>query len=494
MSLGYSVSPLGLPGLDENKPLTLTRPLPTIPLEKAKIVGLFGLSGHGTASLLDHVKQEVGEVEFAFCNGNQALAAAIPGGIMVYNALGEDKRPGFRNMALTRFEKECARREIIGVITRFLALWNEEVQCYSVTPIADLKEHTHILYMAMPNGCSSRHQAGTFQNEEVQAKLTRWDRWQKAEISYLRHFCHENDITFTVLTPHLGAAPKVSSLIRNFRVLTEWQNRRCAEEQLMRIMSTPRAKSVEAVLLIDADGTLSPQDSEHLIWCQVPDHLMPLGLQQTPSKEAFGQLGSSYTDFLQTVLLHEEVFDDETFAAVCQQAAAAIRLYPDMRALLHRALKTPHTLPIILTGGSRLVWENILDMVGLSEAVDVIGGGRHEDRVLMTPEVKGRLITVLQEQCKAEVWAFGSGEVDSIMLMKADQAVLITDSERWLREDVTPDWKDVLELICGPHLHHKILATNSPMVLQYRPHEMQMLGRRLADKIFSRRVPLHSEE
>lgn len=491
MSLEYSGLPLERLVLDEDKPSTLTKPLPTIPPEKAKIVGLFGLFGHRTASLLGQVKKEIGEDEFAFCDGNQALAAATPGGLMVYNALGEDKRPVFRDMALTSFEKECATKDIIGVVTRFLALWSEEIHCYSVTPIADLKEHTHILYMAMPFGCNSGYQAGIFQNEEVQANFNRWDGWQNAEICYLRHFCHENDITFTVLTPHLGAVPKVSSLIRDFRVLTEWHNRRSAEEQLMRIMSTPRAETVETVLLFDADGTLSPEDSEHLIWCQVPGHLMPPGLQHTPSKEAFGQFGSTYRDYLQTVLLHEEVFDDETFSAVCQQAAAAIRLYPDMLALLHRALNTPHTLPIILTGGPRLVWENVLEKEKLSEDVGVIGGGRQEDRALMTPEVKGRLITVLQEQCNADVWAFGSGEVDSIMLMKANQAVLITNSERWLMENVTPDWKDVLQLIC-PQLHDVILATNAPMVLQYRPHEMQMLGRKLVEKIFSRTVPLLS--
>jgi phosphoglycolate phosphatase-like HAD superfamily hydrolase len=473
--------------------MTPTKPLPTIPPEKAKIVGLFGLSGHGTASLLDQVRKKIGEGEFAFCDGNQALAAATPGGLMVYNAFGDDKRPKYRDMALTGFEKECVRKDMIGVVTRFLALWSEELHCYSVTPIADLQEHTHILYMAMPYGCYSGYQAGIFQDEEVRANLKRWHGWQKGEISYLRHFCQANDITFTVLTPHLGAVPKVSSLIRDFRVLTEWQNRRYAEEQLMRIMSTPRAKTVETVLLFDADGTLSPHDSEHLIWRQVPDDLMPLGLQQTPSKEAYGQLGSTYKDHLQTVLLHEEIFEDETFAAVCQQAAAAIRLYPDMLALLHRALNTPHTLPIILTGGSRLVWENVLKMVGLSGAVGVIGGGRHEDRAIMTPDVKGWLITLLQERCKANVWAFGSGEVDSIMLMKANQAVLITDSERWLTENVKPDWKDVLDLIC-PQLHDIILATNAPMALQYRPHEMRMLGRKLVREIFTRRLPTVFEE
>jgi hypothetical protein len=493
MSLGSPVPLFQRPDLDEDMLTAPTKPLPTIPPQKPKIVGLFGLSGFGTASLLDQLNEEIGEDEFAFCDGNQALAAVTPGGLMVYNPFGEDKRPEFRDMALSGFEKECARKNIIGVVVRFLALWNEDMHCYSVTPVADLKAHTHILYMEMPFKSYSGYQGGVFENAEVQANLKRWHGWQKAEICYLRHFCQENDITFTVLTPHLAEVPKVSSLIQDFRVLTEWHNRRYAEDQLMRIMSTPRAKTVETVLLFDADGTLSPQDSEHLIWCQVPDHLMPRGLQQTPSKKSMGQNGNTYKDYLQTVLLHEEVFDDENFAAVCEKAAAAIRLYPDMLALLHWALKTPHTLPIILTGGPRLVWENVLKKVELFETVGLIGGGRHEDRAIVTPDVKGWLITLLQEQCNTKVWAFGSGEVDSIMLMKANQAVLITDSERWLTEDVKPNWKDVLDLIC-PQLHDVILATNAPMALQYRPHEMQMLGRILVREIFSRRLPTVFEE
>jgi hypothetical protein len=79
------------------------------------------------------------------------------------------------------------------------------------------------------------------------------------------------------------------------------------------------------------------------------------------------------------------------------------------------------------------------------------------------------------------------------MLMKANQAVLITDSERWLTENVKPDWKDVLDLIC-PQLHDMILATNAPMALQYRPHEMRMLGRKLVREIFTRRLPTVFEE
>jgi phosphoglycolate phosphatase-like HAD superfamily hydrolase len=123
------------------------------------------------------------------------------------------------------------------------------------------------------------------------------------------------------------------------------------------------------------------------------------------------------------VLLHEEVFEDQAFADVCQEVAAAIQLYPDMLALLRRAIETLHTLPIIVTGGPRLVWEIVLKRVGLFETVHVIGSGRHENHAMMTPEVKGLLVAILQEKFNADVWAFGRNLVDAVMFLKADQAV-----------------------------------------------------------------------
>lgn len=473
------------PDRDKTKPTTKT--LPGLPPRKPKIIGLFSLSGTGTSFLLEELREEMKEDGFAFNDGSEALTAICPGGLMAYNALGAVKRARYRDVTITAFENECVRKDVIGVVVRYLAFWNEESECFSVAPVADLKAHTHILYLELPFAHFPQYWGDIHEAEEADATFKHWDCWQKSEICYLRRFCRKKDITFTVLTPHLGTVHEVSSLLRDFRVLTDWDNRRYAEEQLIQIMGTPCAKSVETVLLFDADGTLSPQDSEHLLWCRVPCPSMPLGLLYTPSKETLCQLSSTYKDYLQMVLLHEEVFDEKAFAAACEDIAGDIRLYPDMLALLRRAVETPHTLPIILTGGPRLVWENVLKRVGMFETVYVIGGGRHEDRAIMTPEVKGWLVTVLQEKCYADVWAFGSGQVDAIMLMKADQAVFIIDSETWLTQNISPAWKDSLRRTC-PQLHEVILSTNGPLVLQYKPQDMRLLGKKLVAKIFARRL------
>ncbi|KAJ5370947.1 uncharacterized protein N7496_007039 [Penicillium cataractarum] len=491
MPLKLCGPPSTQPDRDKAMPTRAPRPLPNPPPQRPKIIGLFSLSGAGTTFLVNQLKKEIGEDEFAFYDANQALEGVCPGGLLAYNPLDFDQGQQYRDVTINAFQEECAKKDVMGVVVRYLTLWDEDNQCVSLAPSADVKAHTHILYLELPfaqYSHNSEHSLEKSSQDEVeQAKLKDWDCWQKRDISYLRRFCHRYDITFTVLTPHLGTVPKVSSLIKDLQVFSQAHNRRAAKEQLMRIMETPRAEFVETVLLFDADGTLSPQDSEYLLWCQVPCQLMPVGLENIPSKATLSHISSSYKDYLQTVLLHEEVFDDQTFADVCQEVAAAIKMYPDMLALLRQAIETPHTLPIIVTGGPRLVWEIVLKRVGLFETVHVIGSGRHKDHAMMTPEVKGLLVALLQGKWNADVWAFGSNLVDAVMFLKADKSVFVTDSETWLIDDTGPVWKEHLQETC-PQLQDVLLSTNSTMAPQYQPQKMHLLGKSLVNKIFSRRL------
>lgn len=136
------------PDRDKTKPTTKT--LPGLPPRKPKIIGLFGLSGTGTSFLLEELREEMKEDGFAFNDGNEALTAICPGGLMAYNALGAVKRARYRDVTITAFENECVRKDVIGVVVRYLAFWNEDSECFSVTPVADLKAHTHILYLELP--------------------------------------------------------------------------------------------------------------------------------------------------------------------------------------------------------------------------------------------------------------------------------------------------------------------------------------------------------
>jgi hypothetical protein len=282
---------------DRAMPTKPTRPLPNLPPQKPKIIGLFGLSGAGTPFPLDQLKKEIGEGDFAFYDASQALETVCPGGLIAYNALSSDQRHQYRDITINTFQQECANKGVMGVVARYLTLWDEDNECFSFTPAADVQAHTHILYLELPlakKSQISKHSSQKSSQDEIgQAKLKHWDCWQKRDMSYLRRFCHKHDITFTVLTPHLGTVPKVSNLMNILQVFSQAHNRSSAKEHLIRIMQTPRAERVEIVLLFDADGILSPQDSEYLLWCQVPCQLMPLGLQNIPSKATLSHVSST---------------------------------------------------------------------------------------------------------------------------------------------------------------------------------------------------------
>lgn len=81
------------------------------------------------------------------------------------------------------------------------------------------------------------------------------------------------------------------------------------------------------------------------------------------------------------------------------------------------------------TCGSARVWETILhDGYGL-EHIDVIGGGRHSDSFVVTPSVKGELVSRLQNKYGARVWAFGDSVLDLPMLARADKAIVVVGAE-----------------------------------------------------------------
>lgn len=466
------------------------RPLPSMPSSKPKIVGLFGLPGAGTEILLEQLKKEMCEEELAFYDGSMALAVLCPGGLMAYNELDFAGRRRYREMTIGAFEKECMRKDIMGVVIRHLYLWNEYNDCFSSMPIVEIKAHTHILYLELPFTSYLQNRKNIFPHGQAEEESSQqWRAWQESEISYLRRFCQKKEITFTIVTPHLSEVPKLSSLLQSFHVLTEEQNRAMAKEQLLEIMSTFVTESVETVLLFDADGTLTPQDSEAMLWDHIPGHLLPPGVDFPPSKEAYCEFRSNYHDYLQAAFLHEEVFDDSSYDAVCRKVADSIKLYPDMWSLLHRTTQARHVFPIILTGGPRQVWTQVMEILGLTQCVGVIGGGRHTDRALMTPDVKGWLVSVLQDQCHTDVWAFGSGLVDLIMLMKADHPVIITEQEAWLSEDGLPDWKEALLQMC-PELHEVNLTLGSRIYLHSGPYGIHLFGRALTEKIFARRLQI----
>ena len=140
-------------------------------------------------------------------------------------------------------------------------------------------------------------------------------------------------------------------------------------------------------------------------------------------------MGYSYTAFRQAVLLYEQTANDQEYDALCEEVASEVTMYPEFVSLLHRVAGQGHISAMIATCGLRRVWEKVLEGESLSETVSVLGGGRILDGFVVTAAVKAAWISRLRDVHHLYVWAFGDSPLDIDMLLKADEAVLVTGKE-----------------------------------------------------------------
>ncbi|OJD21179.1 hypothetical protein ACJ73_07481 [Blastomyces percursus] len=130
-----------------------------------------------------------------------------------------------------------------------------------------------------------------------------------------------------------------------------------------------------------------------------------------------------------SLLYEEECNNDKEFDDRCEAVASEINIYPEIRALLQHLSTHTHVGVVVVTSGLHRVWEKVLKRACLADRVKVIGGSRVADGFVVTPDVKGALVTRLQHVHKMYVWAFGDSPVDMEMLKGADQAIVVVGHE-----------------------------------------------------------------
>ncbi|KAJ5910479.1 hypothetical protein N7504_005122 [Penicillium tannophilum] len=385
---------------------------------KPVIVGLYGLPGAGKTYLLDGIKRSV--TDFLFYDGSRAIGAVTPGGLEAFHTLSEAEEINYRGRAMDRIKQGCHDFGKSAIISGHSMLWTEGEKTYQlICTQADFDAYTHIVYLEVPAGIIAEHRRNDERSRPV-ASVPHLAQWQEAEKTYLRHVCRLHNILFTTVKPHHFLHEQLSALLGDFHRHTEELNTKLAEDQIDKMLDTD-SETPETVLVLDADGTLSPYDSGALFW-----HLAP-GTSVTgdryPLKELFrSHLQYSYTAFRQATLLYEEVMNGNDYERHCHQLATMIRMYPEFIEFL-KSLKT-HMRAVVLTCGLRRVWELVLENEGLS-AVQVIGGGRLSDRLVMTPTLKASLVKRLRCVHNAYVCAFGDSPVDLEMLKEANKAIVV---------------------------------------------------------------------
>ena len=397
---------------------------------KPVVVGLYGVPGSGKTFLLNQLKQELGQMHFAFYEGSKMIATVVPGGFDAFQSMEEQEKAYWRRCAIDAIGKSCADSGQVAVVAGHFMFWSEEQEAgRPVYTENDLNTFTHILYLDIPAEVVAQRCLDDTERSRPSTSASHLRKWQQEEKAQLRDLCRRHGVLFSLVSPYPTLLSKVSILLHDFRYHTEKYNLFQAESRLDNAVLNSQGQ-LKTMLVVDADRTLAAEDAGALFWKTVSKS-RPLEYEASPLNALFSSpLGHSYTGFRQAVLLYEETANDQEFDTFCQDTALAVTIHPDFVSLLQLVAEQKHVGVVVVTCGLRRVWEKVLEREGLSESVKVIGGGRIVDGFVVSEAVKGALVARLQEAHNMCVWAFGDSPLDLDMLRKADRAIIVVGEEQ----------------------------------------------------------------
>ncbi|ROW16779.1 hypothetical protein VPNG_01530 [Cytospora leucostoma] len=404
-------------------PLPAATPLPDPTIHgKPTIVGIYGIQGCGKTTLINHLKQELPEKDFAFFDGSQMLASVTQGGLNTFQQMDEAMQAHYRGLSIQAIAQQCSESGRVGVVAGHLTLWVED-EAKPVFTQSDLDTYTHILYVEVPASEIAEFRSSDTSRARTEIEPRALETWQKCDKTQTKDICRDNEIMFATV-PHSAFGEKtltVEKYLMDIRQHTEGENMRWVLKRLDHII-TSSAKTLDRVLVLDGDKTLTSVDATTLFW---EAHIGP-GSSHNPLKEIFSHTDwqYSYKAFRQAVWLYEEVPWPE-FRHSSVLAARQVRIHPEFKQLLLRA-REKQVPAIVVTSGVGYIWETVMQNSGLGANVNVIGGGRIMNGFVVTPYVKAAIVNRIREHHGLRVYAFGDSKVDIPMLKAADEAFVVS--------------------------------------------------------------------
>ncbi|KAJ8610775.1 hypothetical protein MRB53_038326 [Persea americana] len=182
------------------------------------------------------------------------------------------------------------------------------------------------------------------------------------------------------------------------------------------------------MLVFDGDRTISVEDTGSMFWNQVAKVHRSADLCD-PLKRLFGSnLQYTHRAFEQCRILYEDTIHElgqVTYNQICDEVAMAVTILPEVHALLQLSADVEHVGALVVTCGQSRIWRKVMERIGLSGKVQVIGGGCLSDGFVVTPAVKRAVVSHLQHMHQNYVWAFGDSPLDLDMLQEADEAIVV---------------------------------------------------------------------
>jgi uracil phosphoribosyltransferase/soluble P-type ATPase len=161
-------------------------------------------------------------------------------------------------------------------------------------------------------------------------------------------------------------------------------------------------------------------------------------------------------------------------------------MHPEFVTLLQLVAREKYVMAVIVSCGLRHVWEKVLEKVGLSKTMKVIGGGRIADGFVITAEVKDALVARLRDTHQMYVWAFGDGVLDLPMLSRAHQAIIVVGEQHTRSKSMDTALLNIIDND-GLRARQVLLPSNaSPRLDTAKLPLVQLLDHEFLDSVFCR--------
>lgn len=306
-------------------------------------------------------------------------------------------------------------------------LWSDvERKPVSVLTDEDLRFYTHIVYLDASPGTVYMQTLYEEARQRPHVSISEISRWQHDESRLFVRYAINTTYSLSHVAPKGPALVNLVKLISDFAAHSEEYNLRRAEQKLDEIFE--RATDPLVTLVLDADKSLAAADAASIFWehCNAIHSSLPA---DSLNKLFRGPLGYSYSAFRQAVLLYEEAANALDFDAICKNVAACIELYAEMDSFLQQMSNQENVVVLLITCGLSSTWQEVLIKARLDKTVHVLGGSRIDHGFVISPKVKGALVSRLQKVHRQVVHAFGDSPLDIDMLKNADETTIIVAEE-----------------------------------------------------------------
>ncbi|KAH8900231.1 hypothetical protein GQ53DRAFT_869625 [Thozetella sp. PMI_491] len=386
---------------------------------KPIVVGLYGVPGSGKTTTMQKLKDSL-PPDFRVFEGSS----------LIEELLDQVKKAEIRKQAIDTIRRQCRDNNYVGLVAGHYMFWDEgDESAITVWNSSDAETYTHILYLDVdPDELHRRRSGDSNRPDRANASPAHLEKWQRTEKEEICRVCYHRGILFSDLPRVSDPTEEVVARLRGIR---RGQGENLADvSQAVDNMVNEADGKLETVLVFDGDKTLSADDSGQLFWEMHP----ATASRRTGGnalKEIFsGPKGRSYYAFRQAAWLYQDCTNPGEFSELCIKVAARLSIHPELLSLMRRAALYEHVRIMVVTCGLRRVWEEVFTRYGLQDRVFILGGGRgdlgEQASAIVTPALKTYIVDRLGQHHGKYIWAFGDSPLDLGMLMKANEAVVVT--------------------------------------------------------------------